>query len=497
MIQLDRLFTLYNFLHRKKEVFEPLHPDYVGLYVCGPTVYGSPHLGHARSALVFDLLYRVLKAQGYRIRYVRNITDVGHLEDERNEDGEDKIIKQAKIEQRLPIEIAQVYTREYHKMIDQLGCIPPAIEPMASGTIPEQISYIESIIHNGFAYVTNGSVYFDVHAYAKKHNYGVLSGMKIEGMLEGVRAELTKQQEKRSPLDFALWKKADGDHMMQWQSPWGSGFPGWHIECSAMGQKFLGTQFDIHGGGIDLQFPHHEAEIAQSIAAGNGPPVRYWVHHNLLTVETQKMSKSKGNFVTVDDFFSGENTLFGQAYSPLLLRFFFLRTHYRSVVEISADALTGAREGLVKLLRYLEVMQTRYHDIKPEPFELDKNELGIPLQKGIAALLDDLNTPKLLAELYASGEQLTTAKPSPQTRYAADVFAYLVQEVLGLQEKSNFDCIEKIEDAIERLLELRGAARSKKDYVLSDHLRDVIQELGYAVEDKPDGTSLALRRISH
>lgn len=465
--------------------------------MCGPTVYGSPHLGHARSALVFDLLYRVLVAQGYRVRYVRNITDVGHLEDEHNEAGEDKIIKQARIEKRLPIELAHAYTGEYHKMTNQLGCISPAIEPTASGHVPEQIEYIESIIKKGYAYVTNGSVYFDVQAYAQEHNYGELSGMKIERMQDSIRSELTKQDEKRSPLDFALWKQAEGEHMMQWNSPWGSGFPGWHIECSAMGHKYLGSQFDIHGGGIDLQFPHHEAEIAQAKAAKETAPVRYWIHHNLLTIEGQKMSKSKGNFITVEDFFSEKNNVFKQTYSPLLLRFFFLRTHYRSVVEISQDALNGAHEGLVKLLRLLEIVQLKHKDIEAEPFTLETDAVGAILQRSIDALLDDLNTPKVLAELYACGEALCSCVASARTRYATDVYAYILGDVLGLYEKQNFDCVETIEDALSHLVQIRNNARLAKNYSLADDLRDVIHKLGYSLEDKPDGSSTVLRRMSH
>ncbi len=499
MIQLQGPFTLYNTLNRIKEPFKPLHEGHVGLYVCGPTVYGSPHLGHARSAIVFDLLNRVLRSQGHKVRYVRNITDVGHLENEDTETGEDKIVKQAILEKRLPMEVAQAYTRDYHKMTGLLGCMPPNIEPVASGHTSEQITMIDSIIRQGYAYITNGSVYFDVQKYASEHNYGSLSRMKIEGMQNNSRTGLVRQDEKKSSLDFALWKKADSSNQMQWDSPWGKGFPGWHIECTAMSHKYLGKHFDIHGGGLDLQFPHHEAEIAQSMAALNNQPAAYWVHHNLLTIDGQKMSKSKKNFITINEFFSGKNELFARPFSPMLLRFFFLRTHYRNVVEITKEALLSSEKGLERLLRLLYTTKQVHRGIEPESYKLEETTAGAYLQQAMNHLLDDMDTPKAIANLYQSGEELAHGTPSKLSSYSSGVFAYIIEEILGLAVQSPTETTKSInlDGALNKLLALREAARSKKNYVLSDSLRDIAIELGFSIEDQPNaGPRVVQKQVS-
>jgi cysteinyl-tRNA synthetase len=340
--------SLCNTLTREKEIFEPLHAPHVGMYVCGPTVYGDPHLGHARPAITFDLLFRYLNHIGYKVRYVRNITDVGHLENDADE-GEDKIAKKARLEQLEPMEIAQYYTNRYHKYMEALNVLPPSIEPHASGHIIEQIDFIKRILEKGFAYESSGSVYFDVENYNKVYNYGVLSHRNVEELLNATR-ELDGQEEKRRSVDFALWKKAAPEHIMRWASPWSDGFPGWHIECSAMGVKYLGKEFDIHGGGMDLLFPHHECEIAQNTAAEGHPAVKYWIHNNMITIEGQKMGKSLGNFITLEEFFTGSHSSLEQAYSPMTIRFFILQAHYRSTVDFSNEALKSSEKGLFRLL---------------------------------------------------------------------------------------------------------------------------------------------------
>ena len=340
--------VLYNTLSRKKEQFEPINPPFVGLYVCGPTVYGDAHLGHARPAITFDLLFRYLKYLGYKVRYVRNITDVGHLTDD-SDDGEDKIEKKAKLDRLEPMEIVQFYTNRYHHNMEQLNTLPPSIEPHASGHIIEQEELVKKILDNGFAYESDGSIYFDVEAYNKKYSYGKLSGRRVEELFANTR-QLDGQGEKRNPADFALWKKATPEHIMRWPSPWSNGFPGWHLECSCMSQKYLGDRFDIHGGGLDLQFPHHECEIAQSTAAYGHEAVKYWMHNNMVTIKGQKMGKSLGNFITLDQLFSGENDVLEQAYSPMTVRFFILQAHYRSPLDFSNEALKAAQKGYERLM---------------------------------------------------------------------------------------------------------------------------------------------------
>ena len=336
--------NIYNTLHRKKEEFVPLHPNHVGMYVCGPTVYGDGHLGHARPAITFDLLFRYLQHQGYKVRYVRNITDVGHLENDADE-GDDKIAKKARLEELEPMEVVQYYLNRYHKAMEELNVLPPSIEPHASGHIIEQIAYVQKILDAGYAYVSNGSVYFDIEKYSKDHHYGILSGRNVDELLNTTR-DLDGQSEKKNSFDFALWKKASPEHIMRWPSPWSEGFPGWHLECSAMGQKYLGEKFDIHGGGMDLLFPHHECEIAQSVAGQGHECVQYWMHNNMITINGQKMGKSLGNFITLDQFFTGDHEKLEKAYSPMTIRFFILMAHYRSTVDFSNEALQAAEKGL-------------------------------------------------------------------------------------------------------------------------------------------------------
>ena len=341
-------FYIYNTLTRKKEEFKPLNPPYVGMYVCGPTVYGDAHLGHARPAITFDVLFRYLRHLGYKVRYVRNITDVGHLENDADE-GEDKVAKKARLESLEPMEVVQYYLNRYHKAMEALNVLPPSIEPHASGHIIEQIEYIKKIIEAGYAYVSNGSVYFDVVKYNKDHHYGKLSGRNIDDLLNTTR-ELDGQSEKHNSFDFALWKKASPEHIMRWPSPWSDGFPGWHLECSTMSTKYLGEEFDIHGGGMDLLFPHHECEIAQSVAAQGHETVHYWMHNNMITINGQKMGKSLGNFITLDEFFSGNHKLLQQPYSPMTIRFFILQAHYRSTVDFSNEALQASEKALQRML---------------------------------------------------------------------------------------------------------------------------------------------------
>ncbi|MBQ1989661.1 MAG: cysteine--tRNA ligase, partial [Rikenellaceae bacterium] len=383
---------LYNTLSRKKEEFTPYNPPFVGLYVCGPTVYGDPHLGHARPAITFDLLFRYLKSEGYKVRYVRNITDVGHLEHDADE-GEDKISKKARLEQLEPMEVAQFYTDRYHDAMRELGVLPPSIEPHASGHIIEQIEYVKKILDKGLAYISNGSVYFDVEAYNAQYNYGKLSGRNLDDIKANTR-ELDGQSDKRNSFDFALWKKASPEHIMRWPSPWSDGFPGWHMECSAMSAKYLGEQFDIHGGGMDLMFPHHECEIAQSTAACGHDSARYWVHNNMITINGQKMGKSLGNFITLEELFTGNHKLLEQAYSPMTIRFFILQAQYRSTLDFSNEALKAAEKGMDRLMKAVETLSK----IKPSAAStVDPSDLE---RRCAEAMADDLNSPMVISALF-------------------------------------------------------------------------------------------------
>jgi len=483
--------TLYNTLNRKKELFEPLNPPFVGLYVCGPTVYGDAHLGHARPAITFDLLFRYLKYLGYRVRYIRNITDVGHLVNDAD-DGEDKIAKKAKLEQLEPMEVVQFYSNRYHKNMEQLNTLPPSIEPHASGHIIEQQELIQKIIDNGYAYESEGNIYFDVEKYNQTHDYGKLSGRKIEELFANTR-QLDGQEEKRNPFDFALWKKASPEHIMRWPSPWGAGFPGWHLECSCMSQKYLGDTFDIHGGGLDLQFPHHECEIAQSTAAYGHEAVRYWMHNNMVTINGQKMGKSLGNFITLDQLFTGENDVLEQAYSPMTVRFFMLQAHYRSPLDFSNEALKAAQKGFERLMA--GVAQLR--KLKPS----NENTADIDTLKNncFAALNDDLNTPILIAHLF-DGVRLinsiaagTVQIDTEHLKQLQQLFHDLVFDVLGLQDEAdNGTGMQALGKVIDAMMNVRKTARQNKDWTTSDRIRDELKNAGILIKDTKEGYEWSL-----
>ncbi len=481
---------LTNSLTREKEQFVPLKSPFVGMYVCGPTVYGEAHLGHARPYITFDVLYRYLNHLGYKVRYVRNITDVGHLVDDADE-GEDKIAKKARLEQLEPMEVVELYTNSFHDSMRALNNNPPGIEPRASGHIIEQIAMIEQIIANGYAYVSNGSVYFDVIKYAKSNDYGKLSGRIIEDLIAGAgneRRELEGQEEKQNPADFALWKKASPEHIMRWPSPWSDGFPGWHIECSAMSKKYLGETFDIHGGGMDLLFPHHESEIAQSKGSCGHPPVKYWVHNNMITINGgQKMGKSLGNFINLKEFFSGEHKLLEQAYSPMTVRFFILQAHYRSTLDFSNEGLQAAEKGLTRLMAALKQM----HEVKATTGNgYDVNELR---RKCYEAMNDDLNTAICISHLFEgvrvinsvyAGSEKIDAENLELLKKTMQEFA---MDILGLkfEESSN---TKELDGVMQLLLSIRAEAKSKKDFTTSDKIRDELTRLNFVIKDEKEGT---------
>lgn len=483
---MDHNLLIYNTLSRKKEGFEPINPPFVGMYVCGPTVYGDAHLGHARPAITFDLLFRYLKYLGYEVRYVRNITDVGHLVNDADE-GEDKIAKKAKLDQVEPMEIVQKYTNSYHRNMEQLNTLPPSIEPHASGHIIEQAEMTKQILKNGFAYEVNGSVYFDVEKYNTKYQYGKLSGRRLKDLMANTR-ELAGQSEKKNPFDFALWKKADPEHIMRWPSEWGEGFPGWHIECSVMSTKYLGDKFDIHGGGLDLQFPHHECEIAQSKAAKGEDAVKYWMHNNLITIEGQKMSKSLGNFITLDEMFSGKNDLLEQAYNPMVVRFFILQAHYRSTLDFSNKALQASEKGLYRLLKGFETLN------KIKAGKQSSVEIKTFKEKCFNALNDDLNTPILIAHLFDGIKMINQINSGDETISEYDLkelqslYELLIFDILGLKtEKETAAFNQKFEETIKILLNIRMEAKKNKDFAISDKIRDELNKIGIIVKDKKDG----------
>lgn len=484
--------TIHNTLTRKKEEFKPLHEPNVGMYVCGPTVYGDPHLGHARPAITFDILFRLLKHLGYKVRYVRNITDVGHLEHDADE-GEDKIAKKARLEQLEPMEIVQYYTLRYHKAMDMLNVLPPSIEPSASGHIIEQITLVKKILENGYAYESEGSVYFDVEKYNKDHHYGVLSNRNIEDMLNTTR-ELDGQAEKHNPVDFALWKKAQPEHIMRWPSPWGNGFPGWHCECTAMGKKYLGEHFDIHGGGMDLIFPHHECEIAQAVASQGSDMVRYWMHNNMITVNGQKMGKSLGNFITLEEFFTGSKKLLMQAYAPMTIRFFILQAHYRSTVDFSNEALQAAEKGLERLLEAYSHLQ------KLTPANSSSIDVKGLRQKCEEAICDDLNTPIVISHLFDASKAINTIHDGNGTISAEDleelreVYKLFIEDILGLQTGATITNgnEEAYGKAIDLLLSIRQQAKENKDWATSDQIRNEMAAFGFKVKDTKDGFEWSL-----
>ena len=479
--------TIYNTLSRRKEPFTPLHPEHVGMYVCGPTVYGDAHLGHARPAITFDILYRYLKYLGYKVRYVRNITDVGHLEHDADE-GEDKVAKKARLEQLEPMEVVQYYLNRYHKAMEALNVLPPSIEPHASGHIIEQIAFVQRILDAGYAYVSEGSVYFDVEKYNKEHHYGKLSGRNIDELLETTRA-LDGQSEKRRSMDFALWKKAQPEHIMHWPSPWSEGFPGWHLECSAMGTKYLGDTFDIHGGGMDLMFPHHECEIAQSTAALGHESVRYWMHNNMITINGQKMGKSLGNFITLDEFFSGSHSLLEQSYGPMTIRFFILQAHYRGTVDFSNEALLAAEKGFERL-----------RDAYQRLFKLKGAASSTVDVKGLLdrceeAMCDDLNTPIVISHLFESAKAINTVADGKASLSAEDLaelqaaWKVIVCDILGLKMEDEGDNknVQAYQKAIDLLLDIRLEAKRNKDWGTSDKIRNELTNLGFSVKDTKDG----------
>ena len=484
-----RPLYLTNTLTREKELFTPIHPGHVGMYVCGPTVYGDAHLGHARPGITYDVLFRLLKHLGYKVRYVRNITDVGHLEHDADE-GEDKIAKKARLEELEPMEVVQTYTERYHEAMRLLGVQSPSIEPRASGHIIEQIEAIKKILDAGYAYVSNGSVYFDVEKYNNDFHYGILSGRTLDATLEGTRS-LDGQSDKKAPYDFALWKKAEPEHIMHWPSPWSEGFPGWHLECSVMGEKYLGREFDIHGGGMDLMFPHHECEIAQNQASRGTKGVHYWVHNNMITIEGQKMGKSLGNFITLPELFSGNHPKLERAYSPMTIRFFILQAHYRSTLDFSNDALQAAEKGYKRVMqasRDLAAMPSAPGAPSPAVAEL--------VEAVWDALCDDLNTPIALSHIFEAVKLINTGGLSPAD---ADAIKKLFDEalvgVLGLSddEAAGSSKAEKaLEGVMDIVLESRKKAREEKNWAESDRIRDALAALGITVKDSKEGSTWTL-----
>jgi cysteinyl-tRNA synthetase len=483
---MENKLYIYNTLSRKKELFVPIHSPNVGMYVCGPTVYGDAHLGHARPAITFDIVFRYLMHLGYKVRYVRNITDVGHLENDADS-GEDKIAKKARLEELEPMEVVQFYTNRYHKAMEALNVLPPSIEPHASGHIMEQIDFTQKILDAGYAYISEGSVYFDVEKYNEKYHYGKLSGRNIEDMLESTR-ELDGQSEKRRSVDFALWKKASPEHIMRWKSPWSVGFPGWHMECSAMGTKYLGEQFDIHGGGMDLMFPHHECEIAQSTAALGKETVKYWMHNNMITINGQKMGKSFGNFINLEEFFTGSHALLTQAFSPMTVRFFILQAHYRSTVDFSNEALQASEKGLSRLMEGY----ARLQKLTASPASsVDTSGLRAKCEE---AMLDDLNTPIVISHLFDALKSINLVYDGKETVSEVDltelksVFNLFVDEILGLvSENESNDGIEAYKKAIDLLLNMRLEAKQNKDWATSDKIRNELTALGFEIKDTKDG----------
>lgn len=493
---MEHPLNIYNTLTRKKEQFKPLHEPHVGMYVCGPTVYGDAHLGHARPAITFDLLFRYLTHLGYKVRYVRNITDVGHLEHDAD-DGEDKIAKKARLEQLEPMEVVQYYLNRYHQAMDALNVLPPSIEPHASGHIIEQIELVKKILDNGYAYESQGSVYFDVEKYNKDHKYGILSGRNIEDMLNTTRA-LDGQDEKHNAIDFALWKCAQPEHIMRWPSPWSDGFPGWHCECTAMGKKYLGEHFDIHGGGMDLIFPHHECEIAQAVASQGDDMVHYWMHNNMITINGQKMGKSLGNFITLEQFFTGDHPSLQQAYSAMTIRFFILQAHYRSTVDFSNEALQAAEKGLSRLMEAYKKLQ----QINPFLSESTVTDSISGLrEKCYVAMNDDLNTPIIIAHLsnvvriinslWEEKEKISTSELQ-ELNYTFELFLF---DILGLkqdnilrEEKDTFNNIMNL------IVQLRKQAKEQKNWTTADYIRDQLSLYGIEIQDTKNGVEWKIKK---
>ena len=507
-----RELYLTNTLSRTKQLFKPIHEGHVGMYVCGPTVYGDAHLGHARPGVTYDVIFKLLRHLGYKVRYVRNITDVGHLEHDADE-GEDKIAKKARLEQLEPMEVVQSYTFRYHEAMRKLNVAPPSIEPRATGHIVEQIEAIKKILNAGYAYESNGSIYFDVEKYNQDHHYGILSGRSLDATLEGTRS-LDGQSDKKAPYDFALWKKAEPEHIMHWPSPWGEGFPGWHLECSVMGEKYLGAEFDIHGGGMDLMFPHHECEIAQNVAERGTRGVHYWVHNNMITINGQKMGKSLGNFITLPELFAGTHPKLEQPYSPMTVRFFILQAHYRGTLDFSNEALQGAEKGYKRVMQAAKDLYALAGDKAPE-LKYGEMPEGIAPEncpQGVSAeikavwegvydaLCDDINTPVALSQIFEAVRIINSAKAGSSKLSKADldtlvqIFDDIVFGVLGLvDEESASGTSGKVVDGLmQMVLEERAKAREAKDWAMSDHIRDSLKALGINVKDTKDGAEWTL-----
>ena len=488
---------LHNTLTKKKELLEPIHKDSVGMYVCGPTVYSDVHLGNIRTFLSFDVIYRYLTYLGYKVRYVRNITDVGHLESDADE-GEDKIARKARLEQLEPMEVVQQYTNGFHQVLEMFNLLPPNIEPCATGHIMEQIAMVQDLLDKGLAYEVNGSVYFDVTKYSKNHDYGKLSGRKIEELMESGRA-LDSQDEKRNKIDFALWKKASPSHIMRWNSPWGEGFPGWHLECTVMSTKYLGESFDIHGGGMDLIFPHHECEIAQSVGSTGKDPVKYWLHSNMLTVNGQKMSKSLGNLFLPEQLITGNHELLDRGYSPMVVRFFMLQSHYSSTLDFSNEALTAAEKGYKRLVEGIKISKTIRHtegEVDPGLEERVKNMI----EQLFTNLGDDFNTAKALAVLFEittmmnnfkTGNMKTGALASSTFNDLVKHFQGFFYRVLGLKEEDEGNN-QLLDGVIDVLIKLRLDAKAGKNYELSDKIRDDLKQIGVTLKDSKEGTEYSI-----
>ena len=496
---MEQDFLIYNTLTRRKELFKPLHAPNVGMYVCGPTVYGDPHLGHARPAITFDVVFRYLKHLGYKVRYVRNITDVGHLEHDADE-GDDKIEKKARLEQLEPMEIAQHYTNRYHAAMEALNVLPPSIEPHATGHIIEQEELVKEILDNGYAYESNGSVYFDVEKYDQEHKYGVLSGRNLTDIVNNSRA-LNGVGEKKNQADFALWKKAQPEHIMRWPSPWSVGFPGWHCECTAMGRKYLGNHFDIHGGGMDLVFPHHECEIAQAVASQGDQMVRYWMHNNMITINGQKMGKSLGNFITLEQFFNGTHESLSQAYSPMTIRFFILSAHYRGTVDFSNEALQAAGKGYERLMDAISDLN-RVPVSKQCDAETDKFVQSLR-RRCYDAMNDDLQTPLVISYLFEACHLVHVLLDhkaeicSACLKELSDVMRLFAFDLLGLKSEkaaNNAAREEAYGKVVDMVLDLRAKAKAEKDWTTSDKIRDALAAAGFEVKDTKDGVTWKLNR---
>lgn len=496
---MEQTLLIYNTLSRSKERFEPLHAPNVGMYVCGPTVYGDPHLGHARPAITFDILFRYLKHLGYKVRYVRNITDVGHMEHDAD-DGDDKIEKKARLEQLEPMEVAQYYTNRYHTAMNALNVLPPSIEPQATGHIIEQEELVKQILDNGYAYESNGSIYFDIEKYNKDHKYGILSGRSLENIVNESRS-LAGVGEKRHQADFALWKRAMPEHIMRWPSPWSDGFPGWHCECTAMGRKYLGNHFDIHGGGMDLVFPHHECEIAQAVASQGDQMVRYWMHNNMITINGQKMGKSLGNFITLEQFFTGSHDSLEQAYSPMTIRFFILSAHYRSTVDFSNDALKASEKGLERLMNGLsDLDRVPVSDTCDEATDQFVKQLR---QRCYDAMNDDFQTQLVISYLFEACHVVNTLLDHKAhictdcLKELSDTMRLFAFDLLGLKPE-NGDNNEAREEAygkvVDMVLSLRAKAKADKDWTTSDKIRDALADAGFEVKDTKDGVTWRLNR---